>query len=39
MEKGIELELSPSYTYELNGGSERAGQEVVNKALAMAFAA
>jgi hypothetical protein len=38
-EEGIELELSPSYTHEPNGGSERARQEVVNKVLAMALAA
>jgi hypothetical protein len=25
VEEGIELELSPSYTHEPNGGSERAG--------------
>jgi hypothetical protein len=33
VEEGIELELSPSYTHEPNGGFERAGQEVINKAL------
>ena len=38
-EEGIELELSPSHTHEPNGGSERAGQEVINKALAMRLSA
>ena len=34
-EEGIELELSPSHTHKPNSGSERAGQEVINKALAI----
>jgi hypothetical protein len=38
-EEGIELELSPSHTHEPNGGSERAGQEVIDKALAMRLSA
>lgn len=38
-EEGIELELSPTYTHEPNGGAERAGQEVVDKALAMRLSA
>ena len=33
MEEGIELKLSLSYTHELNSGSERARQEVIDKAL------
>ena len=32
-DKGIDLEISPPHTHEPNGGSERAGQEVVNRAL------
>jgi hypothetical protein len=35
VKEGIKLELSLSYTHEPNSGSERVGQEVVNKALAM----
>ena len=38
-EEGIELELSPSYTHEPNGGSERAGQEVIDKVLAIRLSA
>jgi hypothetical protein len=35
VKEGIELEFSLSYTHEPNGRSERAGQEVIDKALAM----
>ena len=38
-EEGIELELSPSHTHESNSGSERAGQEVIDKALAICLSA
>ena len=34
-EEGIELQLSPPYTHEPNGGPERAGQEVIVRALKM----
>ena len=34
-EEDIELELSPSHTHEPNSGSERAGQEVIDKTLAI----
>ena len=36
---GIELELSPTYTHEPNGGAERAGKEVIEKALKMQLGA
>jgi hypothetical protein len=35
LEEGIELELTPSHTHEPNGGPERAGQEIINKSIAM----
>jgi hypothetical protein len=35
VKEGIELELSSSYTYKLNGEFKRAGQEVIDKALAI----
>jgi hypothetical protein len=38
-EEGIELELSPTHTHEPNGGSERAGQEVITKSIKMRDAA
>lgn len=38
-ETGIEVEQAPSYTKEPNGGAERAGQELVTKAIAMLQAA
>jgi hypothetical protein len=38
-EEGIELELAPTYTHEPNGGSERAGQEVITKSIKMREAA
>jgi hypothetical protein len=34
-EEGIELELSSTHTHEPNGGSERAGQEVITKSIKM----
>ena len=34
-EEGIELEVSPSYTHEPNGGAERAGQELITKSIKM----
>lgn len=37
--EGIEIELTPSYTHEPNGGGERAGQEVVTKSIKMRTAA
>lgn len=37
--EGIELELTPSYTHEPNGGSERAGQEIIVKLIKMRSAA
>ena len=38
-DEGIDLELTPSYTHEPNGGAERAGQELINKALKMRLGA
>ncbi|RYP30332.1 hypothetical protein DL768_011197 [Monosporascus sp. mg162] len=38
-EEGIELETPPPYTKEPVGGSERAGQELINKALKMRLGA
>ena len=38
-EEGITLELSPTYTHESNGGAERAGQEVITKAIKMSLGA
>lgn len=37
--EGIELELTPTYTHEPNGGGERAGKEVVTKSIKMRTAA
>jgi hypothetical protein len=34
-EEGIDLELTPTHTSEPNGGSERAGQEVITKSIKM----
>ncbi|KAK6598094.1 hypothetical protein H4I96_09046 [Botrytis cinerea] len=34
-QEGIELELSPPNTHESNGGSERAGQEIITKQIKM----
>jgi hypothetical protein len=34
-EEGIELEVSPPDTHEPNGGAERAGQEIINRSIAM----
>lgn len=34
-EEGIELELSPSYTHEPVGGSERAGQKTITRSIKM----
>lgn len=34
-ENGIDLELSPTYTSESNGGAERAGQEVITRSIKM----
>jgi hypothetical protein len=34
-EEGIDLELSPSFTHEPNGASERAGQEVITRSIKM----
>ena len=34
-DEGIEVQLSPPYTHEPNGGPERAGQEVIVRALKM----
>jgi hypothetical protein len=31
--EGIEIELSPLYIYEPNSSTERAGQEIINKAI------
>ena len=33
--EGIEIQISPAYTHEPNGGPERAGQEVITRALKM----
>lgn len=38
-QEGIKIEPTPSYTYELNGGGERAGKEVVTKLIKMRTAA
>ena len=38
-EEGIELELSPSYTHESNGGAERAGQEAIVRSIKMRLSA
>jgi len=38
-EEGIELERSPTYTHEPNGGSEAAGKQIVKKALKMRLGA
>jgi len=34
-QEGIDLELTPSYTHEPNGGIEKAGQEVVDRSIKM----
>ncbi|RYO77619.1 hypothetical protein DL764_010202 [Monosporascus ibericus] len=39
IEEGIELETAPPYTKEPVGGSERAGQELINRALRMRLGA
>ena len=39
IEQGIVLELPPSHTHEPNGGVERAGKEIIEKAIAMLLAA
>ena len=38
-DEGIDLELAPPQTSESNGGSERAGQEIINRALKMRLGA
>ncbi|KAK6591375.1 hypothetical protein H4I95_12230 [Botrytis cinerea] len=38
-QEGIELELSPPNTHESNGGSERAGQEIITKQIKMRISA
>jgi len=35
IEEGIEIEATPSHTHEPNGGSERAGQELIVKSIKM----
>jgi hypothetical protein len=39
VERGIDLELTPPDTHQPNGGSERAGKEVITKALKMQLGA
>ncbi len=38
-ELGIDLELTPSYTHEPNGGIERAGKEVIERSIKMSNSA
>jgi hypothetical protein len=39
LENGIDIEAEPAYTHEPNGGSERAGQELIVKSIKMASGA